>query len=240
MLSLGRWGGTQHTKKKQKCLKWSKNDPGWFSLYWVTPPPQTQHVHTHIQTDGDYTKRVVTPFGTTRLKIERQFGDPGSCVESSQRSRRKSIVPIFDWVKVANQTCTWCVVTHHWKFVWALSNFAVVLLRTSKECINDIVVTIVFVGVPVILVEVVGAQHNTAWRSTAFLEETDEVVPVIVDGPVGRGERDDGAADRRQEEQQRDVAQRLVHPPCFDPLFSVSTVLSGGTTFTHTRCVRSS
>ncbi len=24
---------------------------------------------TDIQTDGDYTKRVVTPFGTTRLKI---------------------------------------------------------------------------------------------------------------------------------------------------------------------------
>ena len=37
------------------------------------PPPLTQHVHTdmYIQTDGDqiYTKRVVTPFGTTRLKI---------------------------------------------------------------------------------------------------------------------------------------------------------------------------
>ncbi len=31
------------------------------------PPPLTQHVH--IQTDGDYTQRVVTPFGTTRLKI---------------------------------------------------------------------------------------------------------------------------------------------------------------------------
>ncbi len=31
------------------------------------PPPLTQHVH--IQTDGDYTKRVVTPFGTTRLKM---------------------------------------------------------------------------------------------------------------------------------------------------------------------------
>ncbi len=26
-----------------------------------------------IQTDGDYTKRVVTPFGTTRLKINRHF-----------------------------------------------------------------------------------------------------------------------------------------------------------------------
>ncbi len=34
----------------------------------LPPPPKTQHVHTHIQTDGDYTKRVVTPFGTTRLK----------------------------------------------------------------------------------------------------------------------------------------------------------------------------
>ncbi len=34
----------------------------------LPPPPITQHIH--IQTDGDYTKRVVTPFGTTRLKIQ--------------------------------------------------------------------------------------------------------------------------------------------------------------------------
>ncbi len=52
--------------KNQKCLKWPKNDPGWFSPCWVTPP-LTQHVN--IPADGDYTKRVVTPFGTTCLKI---------------------------------------------------------------------------------------------------------------------------------------------------------------------------
>ena len=34
------------------------------------PPPATcPHTDMHIQTDGDYTKRVVTPFGTTRLKM---------------------------------------------------------------------------------------------------------------------------------------------------------------------------
>ncbi len=38
------------------------------------PPPVRPTLHTRmvgrtdIQTDGDYTKRVVTPFGTTRLK----------------------------------------------------------------------------------------------------------------------------------------------------------------------------
>ncbi len=34
------------------------------------PPPNSTCPHTdmHTQTDGDYTKRVVTPFGTTRLK----------------------------------------------------------------------------------------------------------------------------------------------------------------------------
>ncbi len=36
-------------------------------FHHVELPPLTQHVH--IQTDGDYTKHVVTPFGTTRLKI---------------------------------------------------------------------------------------------------------------------------------------------------------------------------
>ncbi len=33
-----------------------------------TPPPRL-HIRMDIQTDGDYTKRVVTPFGTTRLNI---------------------------------------------------------------------------------------------------------------------------------------------------------------------------
>ncbi len=37
------------------------------------PPPWLDPLYTYgrtdIQTDGDYTKRVVTPFGTTRLKI---------------------------------------------------------------------------------------------------------------------------------------------------------------------------
>ncbi len=41
-----------------------------FHQVELPPPPLTQHVH--IQTDGDYTKRVVTPFGTTRLKIKSQ------------------------------------------------------------------------------------------------------------------------------------------------------------------------
>ncbi len=35
-------------------------------LHVELPPPLTQHVH--IQTHGDHNKRVVTPFGTTRLK----------------------------------------------------------------------------------------------------------------------------------------------------------------------------
>ncbi len=35
--------------------------------YVELPPPQTQHVH--MQTKGDYTKHVVTPFGTTCLKM---------------------------------------------------------------------------------------------------------------------------------------------------------------------------
>ncbi len=32
------------------------------------PPANSTCPHTHIQTGGDYTKRVVTPLGTTRLK----------------------------------------------------------------------------------------------------------------------------------------------------------------------------
>ncbi len=44
-----------------------------FSPTWVQPPPPilvgpTLHIRMDIQTDGDYTERVVTPFGTTRLK----------------------------------------------------------------------------------------------------------------------------------------------------------------------------
>ena len=45
-----------------------------FSQSGSNPPPQLDllytHGRTHIQTDGDYIKRVVTPFGTTRLKID--------------------------------------------------------------------------------------------------------------------------------------------------------------------------
>ncbi len=40
-------------------LSWGGGSP--LPLSPLTP-------HVHIQTDGDYTKRVVTPFGTTRLK----------------------------------------------------------------------------------------------------------------------------------------------------------------------------
>ncbi len=41
-----------------------------FSKSGSNPPPvrPTLHTHTDIQTDGDCTKRVVTSFGTTRLK----------------------------------------------------------------------------------------------------------------------------------------------------------------------------
>ncbi len=48
-----------------------------FPKVGPTPPPWLNPLYTHgrtdIQTDGDYTKRVVTPFGTTRLKIVHQL-----------------------------------------------------------------------------------------------------------------------------------------------------------------------
>ena len=54
--------------KKFFSLKWARNNCSWFSPCWVTPPYSTCP-HTHIQTNGNYTKHVVTPFGTTYLKI---------------------------------------------------------------------------------------------------------------------------------------------------------------------------
>ncbi len=64
---------------KCQTLKWPKTDPGWFSPCWVTPPPtplpptppnSCPHTDMQIQSDGDNTKRVATPFRTTRLKIK--------------------------------------------------------------------------------------------------------------------------------------------------------------------------
>ncbi len=51
--------------KKPNMLKMAQKWP-WLIFTILSYPPPTQHVH--IQTDGDYTKHVVTPFGTTHLK----------------------------------------------------------------------------------------------------------------------------------------------------------------------------
>ena len=39
-----------------------------------------------IQTDGDYTKRVVTPFGTTRLKILDPPPHPAAVLQLGQEA----------------------------------------------------------------------------------------------------------------------------------------------------------
>ncbi len=55
----------------------------------LPPPPLTQHVH--IQTDGDYTERVVTPFGTTRLKRKfRNLPYQGGCRDAQESNQMGS------------------------------------------------------------------------------------------------------------------------------------------------------
>ncbi len=54
-------------------------------------PPPTQHVH--IQTDGDYTKRVATPFGTTRLKMANAKTEGPTLKNSCELSVGSSLTP---------------------------------------------------------------------------------------------------------------------------------------------------
>ncbi len=64
-------GVTQHTKKP-KLLKMAWKWPWLIFTMLSYPPPKKNstclHTDMHIQTDGDYTKHVVTPFKTTHLK----------------------------------------------------------------------------------------------------------------------------------------------------------------------------
>ncbi len=50
------------------------------------PPPLNQHVHIQTYTDGDYSERVVTPLGTTHLKIQ---GCTHSCWENLSKTAQK-------------------------------------------------------------------------------------------------------------------------------------------------------
>ncbi len=72
----------------------------YFSKSRSNPqPPQLDplwHRWTHIQTDGDYTKRVVTPFGTTRLKITSSF-HVCSLWAQFHRAHRTDVVVAHAW-----------------------------------------------------------------------------------------------------------------------------------------------
>ncbi len=50
--------------------------------------PLYTHGWMDIQTDGDYTKHVVTPFGTTRLKRQRQRRKRGRKKETTEQCQK--------------------------------------------------------------------------------------------------------------------------------------------------------
>ncbi len=94
-------------------------------LSWGAPPPNSTCPHTHIQTDGDYTKHVVTPFGTTRLKIIKL------CESWTEKIKTRIVFPIstiqikiyFEKnIELCQNRIETCRITRKWPvLVWQLT-----------------------------------------------------------------------------------------------------------------------